>query len=163
KGEQRKLRQGQGGGGSGLHTTFTRPVAGATLEFDVEFKSSLQGTETLSIAPLAERNLVALESNWPHPQFHGDFLPRTRVIGPDGFGAPWEVSSLASNAQSHLRERMSGSSAVPGIDAISVSLVDPVNIYSKVDRATKYGVLFVLLTFAAFATFEFLEQLRIHP
>ncbi|MGB5104662.1 MAG: cell envelope integrity protein CreD [Steroidobacteraceae bacterium] len=163
KGEQRTLRQGQGGGGSGLHTTFTRPAPGTTLEFDVEFKSSLQGTETLSIAPLAERNLLALESTWPHPQFHGDFLPRTRVIGPDGFRARWEVSSLASNAQSQFRERMGGSSAVPGIDAISVSLVDPVNIYSKVDRATKYGVLFVLLTFATFAMFEFLEQLRIHP
>lgn len=163
KGEPRKLRQGQGHGGSGLHTTFTTPAPGATLEFDVEFESSLQGTETLSIAPLAERNLVALESTWPHPQFHGDFLPRTRVIGPDGFRAHWEVSALASDAQSQFRERMSGGAADPGIDAISVSLVDPVNIYSKVDRATKYGVLFVLLTFAAFAMFEFLEQLRIHP
>jgi inner membrane protein len=44
-----------------------------------------------------------------------------------------------------------------------VSLVDPVNVYSKVDRATKYGVLFVLLTFASFAMFEFLERLRLHP
>jgi inner membrane protein len=44
-----------------------------------------------------------------------------------------------------------------------VSLVDPVNVYSQVDRATKYGVLFVLLTFVAFFMFEFLKQLRIHP
>lgn len=58
---------------------------------------------------------------------------------------------------------MGGGSAGPALDAVSVSLVDPVNVYSKVDRATKYGVLFVLLTFAAFAMFEFLEQLRIHP
>jgi len=49
------------------------------------------------------------------------------------------------------------------IDAVSVSLVDPVNIYSAVDRATKYGVLFVLLTLVAFCMFEFLKQLRIHP
>jgi len=38
-----------------------------------------------------------------------------------------------------------------------------VNAYSKVDRATKYGVLFVVLTFVAFAMFEFMKQLRIHP
>lgn len=163
KGEPRKLHQGQGRGGSGLHTTLARPAPGATLELDVEFKSSIQGTETLSLAPLAERTVVALESAWPHPRFHGDFLPRTRTIGPDGFRARWEVSSLASNAQSQFRQRMGGGSAGPALDAVSVSLVDPVNVYSKVDRATKYGVLFVLLTFAAFAMFEFLEQLRIHP
>ena len=49
------------------------------------------------------------------------------------------------------------------LDEISVSLVDPVNVYSQVDRATKYGVLFVLLTFVAFFIFEFLTQLRVHP
>jgi inner membrane protein len=165
-GVQRRLLQGQGHGRSGLHTTLAAPAAGATLAFDVEFKSSLQGTETLSIAPLAERNVITLESAWPHPQFHGDFLPRTRAIGPDGFRARWEVSSLASNAQSQFRARMSGRTnqgATDAVDAISVSLVDPVNIYSQVDRATKYGVLFVLLTFVAFFMFEFLKQLRIHP
>jgi inner membrane protein len=162
-GTQRTVLRGQGRGNSGLHTTLAAPAAGATLAFDVEFRSTIQGTETLSIAPLAARNLIALESTWPHPQFHGDFLPRTRVIGPDGFRARWEVSSLTSNAQSQFRERMSHGSSEPEIDEVSVSLVDPVNIYSKVDRATKYGVLFVLLTFVAFALFEFLKQLRIHP
>jgi len=167
-GVQRRLIQGQGRGRSGLHTTLDAPAAGATLQFDVEFKSSLQGTETLSIAPLAERNVIALASTWPHPQFHGDFLPRSRAIGPDGFRARWEVSSLASNAQSQFRAGMSrratqGSPEAEAVDAISVSLVDPVNVYSQVDRATKYGVLFVLLTFVAFFMFEFLKQLRIHP
>ncbi len=113
--------------------------------------------------------MIALASTWPHPQFHGDFLPRTRAIGPDGFKARWEVSSLASNAQSQFRAAMSrrapqgSTDAAEAVDAIGVSLVDPVNVYSQVDRATKYGVLFVLLTFVAFFMFEFLKQLRIHP
>jgi inner membrane protein len=165
-GVQHRLLQGQGLGRSGLHATLAAPTAGATLAFDVEFRSTLQGTETLSIAPLADRNLITLQSTWPHPQFHGDFLPRTRVIGPDGFEARWDVSSLASNAQEQFRARLHRSSAGPSADAIdtvSVSLVDPVNVYSQVDRATKYGVLFVLLTFVAFFMFEFLRQLRIHP
>jgi len=159
-GTQRKLLQGQGRGGSGLHAKLAAPAAGAALDFDVEFTSTIQGTETLSIAPLADRNVIRLQSAWPHPQFHGDFLPRTRSIGPDGFSAAWEVASLASNAQTQFRRRGPENVAV---DAVSVSLVDPVNAYSKVDRATKYGVLFVVLTFAAFAMFEFMKQLRIHP
>jgi inner membrane protein len=52
---------------------------------------------------------------------------------------------------------------VDAIDTVSVSLVEPVNVYAQVDRATKYGLLFVLLTFVAFFMFEFLRQLRIHP
>ena len=157
------LRQGLGyGSAGGLHTTLATPAEGGTLAFDVEFKSLLQGTETLSIAPLAEHNMLALESSWPHPQFHGDFLPRTREIGKDGFRANWDVSSLASNAQSLYRAGIDHPEEAR-TEAISVSLVDPVNVYSQVDRATKYGVLFVLLTFVAFFMFEFLKQLRIHP
>ena len=159
----RELRQGLGhGDASGVHTTLAVPAEGETLSFDVEFKSSLAGTETLSVVPLAERNVIALDSPWPHPQFHGDFLPRTRTIGADGFRANWDVSSLASNAQSRFLAAMDN----PGPESaqtISVSLVDPVDVYTQVDRATKYGVLFVLLTFVAFFMFEFLKQLRIHP
>ncbi|HET7202766.1 MAG TPA: cell envelope integrity protein CreD [Steroidobacteraceae bacterium] len=162
-GVPRSLRQGLGpGGGSGLHAILEAPGAGQSLAFDVDFQATLQGTETLSIAPLAGRNAIALESSWPHPRFHGDFLPRSREVRPDGFSARWEVSSLASNAQAQYRSA-SQSSEPTATDAISVSLVDPVNVYSQVDRATKYGVLFVLLTFAAFFVFELLRQLRIHP
>jgi inner membrane protein len=53
--------------------------------------------------------------------------------------------------------------AVPAIDRVGLSLVEPVNLYSKVDRASKYGVLFVLLTFVGFFMFETLRQLPIHP
>ena len=164
-GVSRALRQGLGpDGGSGLHAILERPEAGQALEFEAEFRASLQGTETLSIAPLATRNVIALESSWPHPQFHGDFLPRSREIRPNGFLARWEVSSLATNAQAQYRSAAQGSGpAGAAVDAISVSLVDPVNVYSQVGRATKYGVLFVLLTFAAFFVFELLRRLRIHP
>jgi inner membrane protein len=158
-----ELHQGQGSGDSGLHTTLAAPAEGSSLAFDVEFSSTIQGTETLTIVPLAESSVIVLESTWPHPQFHGAFLPRVRAIGQDGFRARWEVSSLASNAQARFRERMTGGAVSLDLDSVSVSLVDPVDVYSKVDRATKYGVLFVLLTFVTFAMFEFLKQLRLHP
>jgi inner membrane protein len=73
------------------------------------------------------------------------------------------VSSLASNAQSTFRNTLAEPAAADQAERISVSLVDPVDVYTQVDRATKYGVLFVLLTFVAFFMFEFLKALRIHP
>jgi inner membrane protein len=163
-GAPRPLQQGLGhAGGSGLHTLLDVPAEGTLLEFDVELRAAVQGTESVSIVPLAERNVIALDSDWPHPKFHGEFLPRTREIGPDGFRARWEVSSLASTAQSKFRQSLEKPAESLQLESVSVSLVDPVNVYTQVDRATKYGVLFVLLTFVAFFMFEFLKQLRIHP
>jgi inner membrane protein len=125
-----------------------------------------------------------LDSSWPHPQFNGAFLPRTRTVDDKGFRATWEVSSLATNAQAQYlagitRATVGGgesgsqtslpatlSAADPGrgaLDAVGVSLVDPVNVYSQADRASKYGLLFVLLTFVGFFMFELIKQLRIHP
>ena len=146
---------------SGLHATLPAPGVGDTLDVDVLFEATLQGTESLSIVPLAGRTTVQVGSPWPHPQFSGNFLPRTRSIGKSGFQARWEVTSLATDAQAQFAAVEPNPD--DAIDTISVALVDPVNLYSMVDRATKYALLFVLLTFVAFFMFEFLKALRIHP
>ncbi|HRO26963.1 MAG TPA: inner membrane CreD family protein, partial [Luteimonas sp.] len=39
----------------------------------------------------------------------------------------------------------------------------PVNPYLQAERATKYGLLFVLLTFVGFFMFELIKRLPIHP
>ena len=126
--------------------------ADGRIAFPLRLQFALRGTEALSVAPLADDNRIVLDSPWPHPQFNGDFLPRSHRIDARGFHAEWDVSSLASNAQARYRAdaKPAAGNASPHIDAIGLSLVEPVNLYSKVDRATKYGVLFVLLTFTGF-------------
>jgi len=158
------LQQGAGrGNAAGVHATLRAPQLDEPMAFDVQFRSVLQGTEDLAVAPLAARNRIAIASPWPHPLFHGDFLPRLREISAAGFRAQWDISSLASNAQAQARGWLQGGETPATLQAIGVSLVDPVNVYSQVDRATKYGMLFVLLTFVAFFVFEHLKQWRIHP
>ena len=49
------------------------------------------------------------------------------------------------------------------VDALQVSLVDPIDVYTQADRASKYGILFVVLTFVGFALFELIKRLPIHP
>lgn len=162
---------------SGVHTRLPVPRAGQVLSPKVQFAFALKGMESLAVAPLGERNVVVLDSPWPHPQFNGDFSPRKREINADGFRAEWEVSALASNAQAQylagrILPAVSGDiEAYSGArspehgesEGIGVSLVDPVNVYSMADRATKYGILFVLLTFVGFFMFEVIKRLRIHP
>jgi inner membrane protein len=171
-GRELKLDRGLGGGdGTGLHATLATPAPGASMNFRATLDFTLEGTETLSIMPLAQRNTIELTSTWKHPQFSGSFTTREKKIDEKGFRALWEVSSLASNAQAqYLAGKMPSGFAIGGgveqvgeADVVSVSLVDPVNIYSQADRASKYGILFVVLTFVGFFMFELIKQLRIHP
>ena len=156
-----RLEQGLGGerGGSGLHAKLAQMRLGERLRFDIELRSNLAGTESLAIAPIADSNHIALDSSWPHPQFAGRFLPRSRRIQADGFQAQWDISSLAAGTQGQYLS----ATAVADMDGIRLGLVEPVNIYTQADRASKYGILFVLLTFVGFFLFEMLRQVPIHP
>ncbi|MBI3731607.1 MAG: cell envelope integrity protein CreD [Burkholderiales bacterium] len=155
----------------------------------VKFKIDLDldGIEKLSFAPLAKNNQVTLASNWPHVQYGGRFLPspKGRVNTDKSVSANWNISSLSSNAQQQMTRlenagnavsvargasqgedgglASSAASSASPIDIFSVSYIEPVNIYSQADRAVKYGLMFVALTFAAFFLFEVLKQLPIHP
>ncbi|MFC5570738.1 cell envelope integrity protein CreD [Lysobacter yangpyeongensis] len=182
--DRRELTLEEGFGsreGGGVHVRLPAPVAGAALKLDTRLDIKLAGTESLAMVPLARSNTFRLESSWPHPRFGGDFLPRQPGVSDKGFTAQWEVSSLASNAQAQFLagktlpslESMRGSGRdgndngpafdTSGIDAVGVALVDPVNVYSQADRASKYGLLFVVLTFVGFFMFELIKQLPIHP
>jgi inner membrane protein len=155
------LEQGIGGhrSGGGLHASLAPVSAGQHLQMDVELQSNLGGTETLAIAPIGDSNHISLRSRWPHPQFAGRFLPRSQAISDDGFQAQWDISSLAAGTQSQYLQGIGDT----GLDTLSLGLVEPVNIYTQADRASKYGILFVLLTFVAFFMFELLKRLAIHP
>jgi inner membrane protein len=131
---------------------------GATLDFDL--KLDLAGTGRIGWVPLADENSVTLTSPWPHPSFGGDFLPRTRSIGASGFEATWRVPSLSSQAQAQFGQK--GENA-PALDQFSVGLDNPVDVYRLTERATKYGLMFIVLTFAAFFVLEMVKRWRIHP
>ncbi len=156
------LRQGNGGhrAGRGLHAPLPAAAAsGERLQLDLQFAGTLAGTESLAIAPIADSNHIALASSWPHPQFEGRFLPREREVGAAGFTASWDISSLASAAQAQYAQ----GAEEGAIETLRLGLVEPVNVYTQADRASKYGVLFVLLTFVGFFMFELLKRLAIHP
>ncbi|UNK57618.1 cell envelope integrity protein CreD [Pseudoxanthomonas daejeonensis] len=144
----------------------------------VDLAMTVAGTQSLGIVPVADSNRIELQSAWPHPLFSGRFLPNQRSIDTSGFEASWNISSLASAAQSQvhdadtarltMRPGSAGAYTLPGeadqgVDSVVLSLVDPVDVYTQADRASKYGILFVVLTFVGFALFELVKQLRIHP
>ncbi len=145
------------------------PLAQAgVVKFALEL--TLEGIERQHFVPVGKTNAVTLNSAWPHPQFSGRFLPSpsNRTIDDSGFKATWNISSLATTAQQQIRRNELNGAAAEGqrastLDRFSVGFIEPVNVYSLADRATKYGLLFVVLTFGAFFIFEMLKRLPIHP
>ncbi len=175
-GQDVALQQGGGTDGvSGMHAELAAPAPGSTLQLDARLTMTLSGTETLSFLPVGQRNDIALKSDWPHPQFQG--LSASHDITAGGFEANWQINALATTAQQRWKNGNwsagaggSGDYQPQPADAIGdardmaqVSLMDPVNTYVNADRATKYGILFVLLTFIGFFMFELVKQIRVHP
>lgn len=168
----------------GLHTVLPGSVRDLADGLAVTLELELVGTGHLSIVPLGSRTEVQMESTWPHPSFAGRFLPAEREVRKDGFQARWRLSSLASTAQQDIAQGRplceapdaTDETTVPPpaatrdcTDSFSVAFVDPVNPYALAARATKYGVLFIALTFVALGLFELMGQgpraapLRVHP
>ena len=153
----------------GLHANLPLMALAAPARVKFSFVLGLDGIERQHFVPVGKSNKISVKSDWPHPQFSGDFLPSPseRTINDSGFSATWNISSLSTMAQKQLRAAEESVTAPAGAraanDMFSVGFIEPVNVYSLAERATKYGLLFVVLTFAAFFVFEILKRLPIHP
>ena len=134
----------------GLHVPLPELDGSRAQTVPFTFSIEIAGSEAFALAPLGSDTGVTLRSSWPHPSFTGRFLPVQHDIAADGFSARWTVSRYAA----------------PGVStpqALAVSFVEPASLYQKLARASKYGFLFIGLTFAAFLLFELLRRLAIHP
>lgn len=82
----------------------------------------------------------------------------------DGSGQTRYASRAETVAAPSASDTASGS-AVESISgqarAVTVGLVEPVNLYSKVDRSVKYGFLFIGFTFLAFLLFDVVGGARV--
>lgn len=158
-------------------------AAAPAVPLRVKVKLDLLGTTQIGFAPLAENNRVALSSDWPHPSFTGRALPNQRDISDGGFNAVWQISALATAAgqqtqaggaacelnsghgfdTTNMAARDSATNRPDCIETFGVSLIEPVNNFVLSDRATKYGLLFIALTFVGVVLIEVQRRLRVHP
>ncbi len=151
--------------GTGLHALVGDLSGDVPMRYDAEIKLSLNGANALSFVPLGKSTAVTLNSTWPHPNFSGQYLPLTKTINEAGFSANWEVSHLASRNTNVFNEIALSPQSKPAeaqFETFKVSFIEPVNIYQQVERAAKYGILFIVLTFACFFIFEMMTGVRLH-
>jgi len=172
-----RLQPGNGAGATGGAGFFAwidaSALAGGAVE--ARFAFNLRGNGSLALAPQAGDTRWTVRSAWPHPSFGGAFLPTSRTVTADGFEATYRVGNLA------LGHTLVAEGAAPAVQATppppgrsgyrsspdttpataAIELVQPVDLYSQVDRATKYGFLFIGFTFLAFLLFDIVGGVRV--
>ncbi|HBH63534.1 MAG TPA: cell envelope integrity protein CreD, partial [Erwinia persicina] len=148
------------GNSEGLHVELPPEVL-QEKSLALNFSLKLLGTQKLEVVPLGKNSTFDLKSNWPHPGFTGSFLPEQRQITPEGFTARWQSSWFANNINSLVRDDFTVSTET--LPAFSAMVVNPVDQYQLTQRAVKYAILLIGLTYMAFFLFETLTALRVHP
>jgi inner membrane protein len=128
------------------------------------FNLMLQGTGQFKVTPVGKTSEVVLNADWPHPSFIGSYLPTRREISDTGFSASWQTSFFSTNLEEALtRCHEAAPCAELSNRSFGVSFIEPVDQYLKSDRAIKYALLFIGLTFAGFFLFEVLKNMAVHP
>lgn len=157
-----------GPGGHGLGEFATTEVAwplenvAARTSHEFSFELSLAGTASISVLPLARQTDVRLGADWPDPSFSGAFLPASHEETDGRFQAQWQVLDLNRRyGQSDAVDSLAGS--ILQQSAFGVELYQPVATYQRNERAGKYGILFIAMSFVTLFLFEALGRWRVHP
>jgi inner membrane protein len=170
-----RLQPGGGAAATGRSGFFAwvdaRNLIGAPLVVDYGY--AFRGNGGLSLIPQAGDTKWDVTSSWPSPSFQGGFLPVERSISAQGFKASYQVGNLALGQS--LVSTGDASDAAPDREApvsvygegrgasldARIDLVQPVDLYSRVNRSVKYGFLFIGFTFIAFLLFDVIGGVRV--
>lgn len=183
------LQPGKGLASTGNSGTFAFVdwTAGAPLK--VDYRIGVRGLGDFKLIPRGVDTRWTVKSSWPNPSFGGDFLPAKRSVTASGFTATYAIPNLALGQAQVLtgdlsppvatnygtRDAYAVAVSAPAANdgsgtmetsggtakAIAISLIEPVDLYSQVDRSIKYGFLFIGFTFVAFLMFDIIAGARV--
>lgn len=128
------------------------------LPFSIEV--TLAGSQAMSILPLASVTRATMKSNWPHPQFQGAFLPAEYSIDDHGFAAKWQVLELNRAFSQSWKDNDVDETKLQAA-AFGAGLYQSVDVYQRSERAVKYALMFVALTFLSIALFAALAAVML--
>jgi inner membrane protein len=144
-----------------VDTATDQPPAAFTFESDLVFN----GSSALTFAPVGRETRISLTADWPHPSFTGAFLPETRDIRSDGFAASWRIPHLARNVPQAWRVGPTETANVhmrlwPALSGVNFYV--PIDYYDLVNRAAKYGLMFLAVAFFGVFVLELTSGKRVH-
>lgn len=161
---------------NGIHVSLPGLSANPTEPQSFQAKLTIGGTQGLHFVPVGKSTEVDLVGDWSTPSFTGSFSPIKRDSGDNNFSANWRVSDLGGGFGVRQLEEISvkrnnecqhGSNNCNlerfGNYNFGVKLLNSVDTYRIVNRAVKYQLLIVVLTFTTFFMFELIYGLKLHP
>jgi inner membrane protein len=151
------------------------------FSFNLQFK--LEGLSEFAFIPTSYEMTYQAKGNWGDVKYDGQSLPFKKLSKKQHFEADWKnialgkrnLDSLSSvktasafiklNTQSNLISDVEAAYAASNtssnnISGISTQFLEPINIYTQTDRAIKYGIMIIIITFGCFFLFEVLKALK---
>jgi inner membrane protein len=176
-----ELQPGKGLAASAGSGFFTFVDWDAASPMEVTYNYAIRGNKTLTMVPRGGETKWDVKSSWPSPSFAGDFLPTKREVKASGFTSSHAVTNLALGQALVLTDDLAAPSPAnitkyDGMESVSMSapsagggqspaatigLIEPVDLYSQVDRSVKYGFLFIGFTFLAFLMFDVIAGAKV--
>jgi len=129
---------------------------------DFEFRLRMAGSRELSVLPFGSTTRVEMQSDWPHPSFRGAFLPAERVVTERGFSASWQVLELNRPYGPVITSEEIDPGAVLD-SALGAGFYQAIDVYQRGERAIKYALLFIALTFMTMFAWEHVARVSLHP
>ncbi len=145
------------GSRQGIHASLELSPEESKYSFTTDL--AIKGTKSIYFTPIAKTNDFALSSSWPSPKFTGYLTPDERTVSDQGFTAAWQIHSLNRSYPQVWLDATHGF----GGTGVGVELIQPVDFYSKNQRAIKYSFLVVAFIFLIYFFFEIGKRMRIHP
>lgn len=122
---------------------------------------NLQGSANLSFLPMGATTDVRLSSPWKSPSFNGQFIPKRREVGDEGFTAEWTLLELNRGYPEWWKGEKYGDAIKKS--SFGTDLISPLDDYQKSMRSSKYAIMTIGLTFLIFFIMEIMNKRKIHP
>ncbi|TGL86234.1 cell envelope integrity protein CreD [Leptospira congkakensis] len=146
---------------SGLNSAVSITEAGNSIPFEIQLE--VKGSESFSVIPIGKKSKLVMSSDWKDPSFNGNLLPKDRSIHEEGFSAVWESSYFARSYPQIIHSMNDSILDTILNSGYGVGLVIPVDHYLKMERSVKYGLLFIVTSFALFFLMEVFGGVLLHP
>ncbi len=133
---------------------------GGRYSFSARLK--VRGGRTIRFLEPAGEVRASLSGDWAGPSFRGYVSPIERTVSDTGFSASWYLpeSSQVMPVVFDAKDLVGRKGEEP---AFGVDLLDGVDGYDATKRAVEYGILFIIIPFAALFLFEIITRTRVHP
>lgn len=148
--------------------------------FSFDLNTDLIGLGKFTLVPTSRHISYQAKGNWADAKYSGQNLPFEKTSSHQQFSAQWKNIALGNQNMNRLAEcdnneclrQFSNTATAEAAyeegqaiteSGLSTEFLESVNVYTQTDRAIKYGIVIIIITFGCFFLFEVLKSLRIHP